>query len=201
MKTARFLPGPHAASWLAPLAIAVLAAALELGGDPLRLALRYERAALESGELWRLLSGHLVHLGTSHMLMNVAALGVIAFVFAPVLRARDWIIAAFSSALSIDFGLFVFDPDVVWYVGLSGVLHGLWAAGSIRAFALGRPGAGSLALLLLAKLGYESLIGPVPMTGEIAAGPVITQAHAWGALGGALWPLGSLATRYIGRSL
>lgn len=181
--------------------IAALAAALELGGDGFRLALRYERDALEAGELWRLLTGHLVHLGFSHMLMNVAALGVIGFVFAPVLRGRDWVIAALASALAIDFGLFVFDPEIGWYVGLSGVLHGLWAAGSIRALALGRHGAIALALLLVAKLGYEMLIGPVPMTGEIAAGPVVTQAHAWGAIGGAIQPLLSLATRYGRRSL
>jgi rhomboid family GlyGly-CTERM serine protease len=187
--------------WLVPAAIALLAAGLELGGERWRLALRYDRGALEAGELWRLAGAHLVHLGPSHMLMNVAALAVLAYVFADVLRPRDWVVSALASALVIDFGLFVFHPQVVWYVGLSGMLHGFWAAGCIRALELGRREALPLLALIVLKLGYEMLIGPVPLTGEIAAGPVVTQAHAWGALGGALWPLGLLATRYRGRSL
>jgi len=187
--------------WLVPAAIALVAACLELGGESWRLALRYDRGALESGEIWRLVSAHLVHLGPSHMLMNVAALAVLAFVFAGVLRARDWLVAALASALMIDFGLYVFHPQVAWYVGLSGMLHGFWAAGCIRALGLGRREALPLLGLIVVKLGYEMLIGPVPLTGEIAAGPVVTQAHAWGALGGALLPLCLLATRHRRRSL
>lgn len=169
-----------------PAAIGIAAAALELGGAGARQALRYDRAALADGELWRLLTGHLVHLGPSHMLMNVAALAVLAFVLSPLLRARDWLLGAGLAALAIDAGLYGFHPAVGWYVGLSGVLHGLWATAAVKALSTGRIEALPLALLLVAKLGYELLVGPVPFTGEIAAGPVVTAAHAWGALGGSL---------------
>ena len=49
--------------------------------------------------------------------------------------------------------------------------------------------------LLALKLGYEGAFGPVPFSGEVAAGPVVTPAHAWGAAGGALAALALLAIR------
>lgn len=171
-------------AWLAPLAIGLAAAVAELAGDRGRLALRYARDGLEGGQLWRLVTGHIVHLGPSHMLMNIAALGVLAWLFVPLLRTRDWLVAGLAAALAIDAGLYRFGPEVQWYVGLSGVLHGFWACACIRALLLRQREALPLALLLVAKLTYELVVGPVPLTGAVAAGPVVTVAHAWGALGG-----------------
>src|SRR5690606_33115171 len=70
--------GPHAVrqrlgSWVPVLAIASIAVLFELFGDAGREALRYERDALEAGEAWRRLTGHLVHLGRGHLAMNHAA--------------------------------------------------------------------------------------------------------------------------------
>jgi len=188
------LPAP-ASSLLAPAAIGLMSALLELGGEPVRTALRYERSGLEAGELWRLITGHLVHLGPSHMVMNVIALAVLALVLGPLLRGRDWIWIGLAAALAIDGGLYWANPSVLWYVGLSGVLHGFWAGACTFGLARRRPEAVPLTLLLAGKLGYEAFVGPVPLTGEIAAGPVVTAAHAWGALGGAAAPLVLLAIR------
>ena len=194
-KAARFLASAGPGPWRVPAAIGAVAALLEIGAAPFRLALRYDREALLDGELWRLLTGHLVHLGPSHMAMNVVALAVLVLVLGPLLRARDWLIAGLAAALAIDLGLLLAHPGVAWYVGLSGVLHGFWSAAAVRGWALRRPEAAVLALLLVAKLGYEIVVGPVPMTGAVAQGPVVTAAHAWGALGGALWPLARFARR------
>ena len=161
-------------------------AALAVGGDALREAGRYEREAIETGELWRLVSGHLVHLGWGHLWPNLAALAVIAALFADVFRNADWLRTSFAAAAAIDLGLYLFDPQVQWYVGLSGVLHGLVAAGAL-ALLLRREALGAvLALGLCAKLGYEQLAGPVPFTAESVGGPVVVAAHLYGAAGGFL---------------
>ena len=47
---------------------------LALGGQRLRMLLQYDRAALATGEWWRLVTGHLVHLGWDHLALNVAGL-------------------------------------------------------------------------------------------------------------------------------
>ena len=154
---------------------------------------RYDRAAVAAGELWRLITGHLVHLGPSHLAMNVLALAILAVVLPALATWRQWLLTFLSSALFIDIGLFAFHPSVEWYVGLSGVLHGFWTAGVVLAIRARRFEAIPLAVLLLLKLGYEFLFGPIPLSGEVAAGPVVSVAHAWGAIGGAAFALGSIA--------
>jgi rhomboid family GlyGly-CTERM serine protease len=83
----------------------------------------------------------------------------------------------------------LFDPGLDWYVGLSGVLHGLFAAGALRHWRE-RPAAAALMLAVLAgKLLWEQLLGPLPGTSSVAGGPVIVDAHLFGALGGCLGAL------------
>src|SRR5690348_16523483 len=47
---------------------------LAVGGDALRLPLRYDRDAVLHGEVWRLLTGNFVHLGAGHLLEDMAGL-------------------------------------------------------------------------------------------------------------------------------
>lgn len=184
-----------------PIAIAGLAGLAEIAGDPGRLALRYDRGAVATGEIWRLITGHLVHLGPSHLAMNVLALAILAFVLPALATWRQWLLSFIAAALFIDIGLLVFHPSVGWYVGLSGVLHGFWAAGVVLAIHARRFEAMPLAVLLLLKLGYEFLFGGIPLSGEVAAGPVVSVAHAWGAVGGAAFALASIAVRSRDASL
>lgn len=177
------------------VAIAGLAGLVELWGDAGRLALRYDRESIAAGELWRLITGHLVHLGPSHFAMNVLALAILAIVLPALATWHQWLLTFLSSALVIDIGLLAFHPGVEWYVGLSGVLHGFWTAGVLLALHARRLEAIPLAILLLLKLGYEFAFGPIPLSGEVAAGPVVSVAHAWGAIGGAAFALASIAVR------
>lgn len=152
-------------------------------GPRTHAALRYERPALAAGEWWRLLSAHLVHLDLGHLLMNLAGLLVIWWLYAADARLRDWALVALGSALAIGLGLWFLEPSVLWYVGLSGVLHGLWAGGGVAAF--GRwPLESAVTLALLAgKLLLEGMHGALS-TGLGSTLPVVTSAHAFGALGG-----------------
>jgi hypothetical protein len=76
------------------------------------------------------------------------------------------------------------EPQLEWYVGLSGVLHGALAAGAIgwwrhesRALAL------ALTVVLVGKLAWEQWHGALPLSGDM---PVVVDAHLYGAVGGAL---------------
>ncbi|HEY5807470.1 MAG TPA: rhombosortase, partial [Povalibacter sp.] len=104
---------------------------LALGGEAARLALRYERTAVFQGEVWRLITGHLVHGTLAHLLLNVAGAGLIAGLFPRDYTLRQWLIVLLASIAAIDAGFVLFEPQLQWYVGLSGVLHGLLAAGSV----------------------------------------------------------------------
>jgi rhomboid family GlyGly-CTERM serine protease len=183
------------------VALAGAAGLFEILGDEGRLALRYDRESIAAGELWRLITGHLVHLGPSHLAMNVLALAILAIVLPALANWRQWLLTFLAAAFAIDAGLLAFNPMVEWYVGLSGVLHGFWTAGVLLALHARRFEAIPLAILLLLKLGYEFAFGPIPLSGEVAAGPVVSAAHAWGAGGGAVFALVSIAVRRRDRSL
>jgi rhomboid family GlyGly-CTERM serine protease len=173
-------------NWSAVVAIFIVCVLLAAGGDEARELGRYQRDALESGQYWRLVSGHLVHLGFGHLWPNLLALVIVGALFDGVLRNADWWRVSFMSALVINGGLYLFEPDVLWYVGLSGVLHGVVAAGAL-ALALDRQALGFvLAVGLAAKLSFEQFAGPVPFTAESVGGPVVVAAHLYGAAGGVL---------------
>jgi rhomboid family GlyGly-CTERM serine protease len=102
----------------------------------------------------------------------------------------------------VDIGLLVLNSEINWYVGLSGILHGLFAAGAILYFRrFGVQGAIYL-VLLLGKLLWEQLSGPLPGTTELTGVRVIIDAHLYGAIGGLivtlLWyaRIHSIARRY-----
>ena len=183
------------ASWWPVLALAAAALLFGLGGEAVREWGRYERAALEAGQLWRLLTAHLVHLGAGHLLLNVAALIVIRFLVDDLLSAREWLGAALVSALAVDAGLYFFAPEVGWYVGFSGVLHGLLAAGIVAMLPAQAGFAAVLGVALAGTLVWEQVAGPLPFSEATSGGPVIVMSHLFGTIGGAAFALPCLAVR------
>jgi rhomboid family GlyGly-CTERM serine protease len=184
-----------------PAGIAVACLLLAVGGDGIRLLARYERMGLEDGELWRLVSAHLVHLGWGHLWPNLAALALLALLLDDLLTPFEWLATALAGALAIDLGLFLVDRGVVWYVGLSGVLHSFAAIGSLRLIRA-RPALGTvLAFGLGTKLLYEQRFGPLPFTADAAGGPVIVAAHLYGAAGGVLVGAAVAVRRRLGTRL
>lgn len=164
-------------------ALLVAAACLLLpsaGGSLLRDALRYERAALAAGEYWRLLTAHVVHLDASHAALNTLGLVLIWGLFARDYAPRRWIVIALASILAIDAGLWWLAPQVEWYVGASGVLHGALAAGTLAHLRRRDFDGWILAAFLIGKLAIEQRVA-LPFAGDA---PVIVAAHLYGAIGG-----------------
>jgi hypothetical protein len=111
-------------------------------------------------------------------------------------------VIALSSALVIAAGLYWLHPSIQWYVGLSGLLHGYWAAGCLCYLSERNWHAVPLLALLIGKLLFEAFAGSLPMTGNFSGGPIVTQAHLWGAIGGAIgWLLTMFPARFQPRSL
>ncbi|MEQ6342056.1 MAG: rhombosortase [Gammaproteobacteria bacterium] len=161
--------------------MALIAAA---GGAHADEWLRYERSYILNGEIWRLFTAHFVHLGWSHLLMNLAALALIWMLFGRMLRLSAWMAVSLASMLGVSLGLLFFSPSIGWYVGLSGMLHGLFAAGVMASLRAGNRLEIILLLLLLGKLVWEQIYGPLPGTAEFAGGAVVTDAHLYGAVSG-----------------
>ena len=167
---------------LALLGCAVLLLLPLAGGEVGRELLRYDRAALAHGQWWRLVSAHVVHLDTRHALVNCLGLALLWTLFARDYSPARWLAIVVAAALAIDAGLWLCDSTVLWYVGSSGVLHGVMAAGVLARLRRGEPGGWPLAVLLLAKLAYEHWVGALPLSGH---GPVVVDAHLYGVMGAA----------------
>ena len=183
-----------ARAWRAPLVLALVLIAVQLLGAAVREALPYNRAAiLIGGEYARLVTAHFFHYDLPHLAWNLAGLALVAWLFAREFDRRGWIVILVASTAAVDLGFLVLEPQLEWYVGFSGVLHGLMAAG-LCAWMWRTPDAitALVAVLFALKLGWEHLVGPLPFTASTLAVPVIHQAHTYGALGGAaaaLWIL------------
>jgi rhomboid family GlyGly-CTERM serine protease len=167
------------------LAVLMLALAMWRASLP---ALDWNRGAIAHGQWYRLLTAHLVHLGSSHLLMNVMALILLAELFWQQLRAREVALILLASAFGVSLGLLWMLPDLWRYAGLSGVLHGAWAGSALlllhtRSADPARPWWAVALLLLAAKLLIENLHGS-GLTAEAIGAPVILPSHALGALAG-----------------
>lgn len=175
-------------------ALAVAAVLLLLHASGLGETLEYRRALLAS-EPWRLFTGHLVHINWPHALINAAALVIVARLFAPDLSAPRQALVLVSAALLIGLGLGSFAPQVHWYRGLSGALHGLFFAGATLWLVTARPRTVSALWLPAAlfvggwiKVALEQPAGEaLPYAGWLGAA-VVPQAHligaAWGTAAG-----------------
>jgi len=80
----------------------------------------YDRAAIASGQLWRLATGHLVHFSTSHVLWNLLVLVFAGWALKDSAR-RGYGVMLFSASVMSGMALFLFQPSIVRYGGLSGL--------------------------------------------------------------------------------
>jgi len=154
----------------------------ELGGDAGRALLRYDRAALAAGQWWRLLTAHLVHLDLEHAALNSLGLVLMWALFARDYRPGQWALILLGAVTAIDAGLWLRDSTVEWYVGSSGVLHGVMAAGTLAHLRRRDLDGWLLAAFIIVKVAYEQHTGALPFA-DSGAG-VIVDAHLYGSLGG-----------------
>ncbi len=163
------------------LAACTLLLLLTLTGEAGRALLRYDRAALGHGELWRLLTAHLVHLDLHHTLLNCLGLLLMWALFARDYTPRQWLVILLGSMAVIDAGLAVWDSTLRWYVGSSGALHGAMAAGTLAHLRRRERDGWLLAVFLAGKIVWEQGVGALPLSGS---DPVVVDAHLFGAAGG-----------------
>src|ERR1700693_4436636 len=160
--------------WIWLLAI-LLVLDLVLGlGDSVSQLLRYDRSAIAAGGWWRLLTAHIVHLDVHHLLLNELGVVLMWSLFAQDYDAEEWCVIVLAGALAISSGLGCLSPRVAWYVGASGVLHSVMAAGAAKHLAERAWDRWILISGLCAKLDWEQVVAPrAPLMG--------VQEHVYGA--------------------
>ena len=183
--------------WALPVALSALLLAIYFAVPGAAPDWRYDRAAILDGEAWRLVTGHLLHADVHHLGWNVFGVLLVWFLFARDYSPRQWLAILLVSTAVTSAGFLLLEPELDWYVGFSGVLHGCMAAGLVAWLGRERdPVTLVVALLFAAKLAWEHFAGPLPFTSATLALPVVVEAHSFGAIGGTLAALG---LRHSGR--
>jgi len=158
---------------------------------------RFNRSLVEQGDIWLLFSGHIVHLNWSHWALNMAGLAIVAFFFSAHASLKQWLAVIFVSVCMINAGLWLWLTDVRSYVGLSGVLHGLFLYGALREIRFYPASGYVLTAVLIAKLTWEFFNGALPGSEEMTGGRVLTEAHLLGAIGGiSVWFIEYIRARF-----
>ncbi len=135
-------------------------------------------------EPWRLWTGHCVNVGWTHYFLNMLAFICLPFIFP---RVSVWnfvsILLVLPPLISLSFYYFL--PDIEAYAGLSGVLHGAYAAVACvhLLYKKERSFAALVLFLIFAKLVWENTIGSEG-TAQLIGSPVLVEAHLLGVIWG-----------------
>ena len=158
-------------------------------GEILTHALVYQRELITRGEMWRLLTGHFLHTNGFHLLLNVAALLMLWALHGHFYTIKNYSALFLFCACSTSAGIYYFNPSLIQYVGLSGVLHGVFVFGAIRDI-LSKDKTGYLLFLgVWLKIAYEQIYGASSDVSDLIEASVAVDAHLWGAVGGLLFSL------------
>ncbi|VUD68081.1 hypothetical protein TDB9533_03977 [Thalassocella blandensis] len=172
------------------LSLLLLLMAFALGHEYLNTALRYDRGDLVAGQWWRLITAHIVHVNINHALLNCAGLAIGMLIVGALFSWRQWALSMLFMTLFISAFLFWFSPQVVWYVGFSGVLHGILVLGFLTFIIRGDFVFVLAFIILLGKVIREQMpsFDTLHLHGIIAA-PVVVDAHLYGVFAGILCAL------------
>lgn len=178
-----FHPRWTRAEVLVSAGLVLLLLLLAAAGDTAREVLRYDRTLIDTGQWWRLASGHFVHLGLGHLLLDTTGLALLLLFFRDVFSPRDWALAIAISALATGLALYLRDPSLARYVGISGVLHTLLFAGLLLSIHHNPVINGIVLAVMCQRLWSEQQPGfDVNHMQSVIGGAVAVDAHFYGAL-------------------
>ncbi len=170
----------------APLLIIFFSIILTLT-EPISSSLfAYDRNQLNNFQWWRLITGHFLHTNTTHLLLNTAGLALLWALHGHYYKMPRYLMQFFALCLGTAIGLYLFAEQMQWYVGLSGVLHGLFVIGAyfdIR----NKFKTGWLMLIgVWLKVVHEQIYGASEGVAELIAANVAIDAHLFGTITGSI---------------
>lgn len=143
---------------------------------------RFQSDWFASGEIWRVISAHWVHVGWMHLGLNAAGLMICVSITAPGWSKRQWLLVTLSMALGISLLFTWRNPEINWYVGFSGVLFGLYFLAAVEMFARDRLIATLVVVAIVGKVMIEQFSSFDLTSAELIGAPVLVDAHFYGVI-------------------
>jgi rhomboid family GlyGly-CTERM serine protease len=147
--------------------------------------LMFDRDAINEGQVWRLFTAHFVHLSAAHLLGNAVGVVLLAYIAGRSLNNLIGILLLAWCTLIVGIGLYGYASYLEYYVGLSGVLHGLLLVAPFVSTFYSRRIAACFLLVIVSKVAWEqsSFFDDMSMVGVIG-GRVEANAHLLGVMAG-----------------
>jgi rhomboid family GlyGly-CTERM serine protease len=149
--------------------------------------LAYYHTGIAQFELWRLISATFCHTNFNHLLMNAAGLIITLLLFIDTFKLMKIFPIIIFNSIFIGSALFLLEPQVSWYVGLSGVLHGLFSYGVTNDISNKDRWGYLLGTGFIVKIIYEQMFGAQQATIDLINAPVLVNAHFYGAIAGLIF--------------
>jgi len=94
--------------------------------------LAFDRDLIAQGEGWRIITGNLAHTNGWHLLLNLSGLAVLYSLFQEYLTGWRLPVLLLLLGTAVGLGIWWGCPQTQWYMGLSGLLHGLFVWGAMQ---------------------------------------------------------------------
>ena len=186
----RSTPARSARSSAVPVVtLALAAAAIIVALAPsLQRLLVLDRGRVASGELWRIVTGNLVHFSAPHLFYDLLVVVVVGWMVERSGRTLVPVLAL--SSVIVGTAVLMFAPEIERYGGLSGVACALVVVHALNGMAakgLTRIAAVAILVLLAAKLAWEARTGGFLFVSD-AGGAIrgVPVAHFAGAAAGVI---------------
>jgi len=147
----------------------------------------YHHQLISQGELWRIFTGHFFHTNGYHLLLNLAALLLLWALHGQFYTLWNYSLLFITSASVCSVGLYFCSPDISQYVGLSGVLHGIFVFGAMMDIRHHDKTGYLLFIGVWLKVAHEQFYGASEEVSTLINASVAIDAHLWGAIGGLIF--------------
>jgi rhomboid family GlyGly-CTERM serine protease len=171
---------------LAPLLIIIVSIILALTEPMSSYWFAYDRNQLNNYQWWRLITGHFLHTNTTHLQLNTAGLTLLWALHGHYYKMPCYLIQFFVLWLGTAIGLYLFDEQMQWYVGLSGVLHGLFIIGAYFDIRQKFKTGWIMLIGVWLKVVHEQIYGASEEVAQLIAANVAVDAHLFGTITGSI---------------
>lgn len=156
---------------------------LAFGLEPLSSEwLAYHHEKVSDGQWWRFVTANLLHTNATHLLLNATGVVLLWALHGQYYKPLGYLGLVLLLGLASTLGIHFTSPELLIYVGLSGVLNGLFVWGAIEDIKHGYRSGWLLLLFVLGKIGYEQWQGADTQVAKLIDAQVAINAHLFGVL-------------------
>jgi rhomboid family GlyGly-CTERM serine protease len=171
---------------LIPLLIVIVSIVLALTEPMSSNFFAYDRDQLNHFQWWRLITGHLLHTNTSHLLLNLTGLTLLWALHGYYYKMHRYLIQFLVLCLGTSLGMYYFAQQMQWYVGLSGVIHGLFVIGAYFDIRQKLKTGWIMFIIVWVKVIYEQVFGASADVAKLIEANVAVDAHLFGTISGCI---------------